>query len=80
MSPHPMLAEAIFEIAMICVCRLFGEEQWSLEELRHRIGVVMPEEVARFEPHEIVGNAVLSSFLRACGRTRDMHFSEAGAT
>ena len=53
-------------------CRLFGEEQWSLEELRHRIGVVMPEEVARFVDGEVAGDTVLSSLRGAYGRTRDM--------
>ncbi len=56
-------------------CRLFGEECWSLEELRHRIGVVMPEEVARFEPQELACDAVLSSLRGAYGRTRWMRFS-----
>ncbi len=58
-------------------CRLFGEELWSLEELRHRIGVVMPEEVERFDPYELAGDAVLSSLRGAYGRTRDMRFSQA---
>jgi iron complex transport system ATP-binding protein len=58
-------------------CRLFGEERWSLEEIRHRIGVVMPEEVARFQPFEITRDAVLSSLRGAYGRTRDMRFSSA---
>lgn len=57
------------------VCRLFGEDLWSLEELRHRIGVVMPEEVARFHPEEIAVDVVLSSLRGAYGRTRDMRFS-----
>jgi iron complex transport system ATP-binding protein len=56
-------------------CRVFGEELWSLEEIRHRIGVVMPEEVARFEGDEIARDAVLSSLRGAYGRTRDMKFS-----
>ena len=56
-------------------CRLFGEELWSLEELRHRIGVVMPEEIARFDPDELGVDAVLSSLRGAYGRTRDMRFS-----
>lgn len=56
-------------------CRLFGEDLWSLEELRHRIGVVMPEEVARFHPEETTRDAVLSSLRGAYGRTRDMRFS-----
>ncbi|MFT4175128.1 MAG: ABC transporter ATP-binding protein [Luteolibacter sp.] len=57
------------------VCRLFGETLWSLEELRHRIGIVMPEEVARFDDDEIAEDAVLSSLRGAYGRTRDMRFS-----
>lgn len=58
-------------------CRLFGEDRWSLEELRHRIGVVMPEEVERFHPLEITRDAVLSSLRGAYGRTREMRFSQA---
>lgn len=58
-------------------CRLFGEELWSLEELRHRIGVVMPEEVERFDPDELTRDAVLSSLRGAYGRTRDMRFFQA---
>jgi iron complex transport system ATP-binding protein len=58
-------------------CRLFGEELWSLEEIRHRIGVVMPEEVARFEADEPAIDAVLSSLRGAYGRTRHMRFSRA---
>jgi iron complex transport system ATP-binding protein len=56
-------------------CRLFGDELWSLEEIRHRIGVVMPEEVSRFHPEELAVDAVLSSLRGAYGRTRDMRFS-----
>ena len=56
-------------------CRLFGEDLWSLEELRHKIGVVMPEDVARFHPEETAGDVVLSSLRGAFGRTRDMRFS-----
>lgn len=58
-------------------CRLFGEELWCLEELRHRIGIVMPEEVERFHPAEIAADVVISSFRGAYGRTRDMRFSAA---
>ena len=57
--------------------RLFGEELWSLEELRHRIGLVMPEEVARFSPHEVAEDVVLSAFRGAYGRTGPMRFSRA---
>jgi len=58
-------------------CRLFGEELWSLEELRHRIGVVMPEDVARFDPDEVAGDVVLSALRGAYGRTREMRFRAA---
>ncbi len=58
------------------VCRLFGEDLWSLEELRHRIGVVMPEEVARFHPEEVAEDTVLSSLRGAYGKTRWMKFSK----
>jgi iron complex transport system ATP-binding protein len=57
-------------------CRLFCEDQWSLEDLRHRIGVVMPEEVERFHPLELTRDAVLSSLRGAYGRTREMRFSQ----
>lgn len=57
------------------VSRLFGEDLWSLEELRHRIGVVMPEDIARFDPEELARDVVLSSLRGSFGRTRDMRFS-----
>jgi iron complex transport system ATP-binding protein len=57
------------------ICRLFGEDLWSLEDLRHRIGVVMPEDIARFHPEEIARDVVLSSLRGAFGRTREMRFS-----
>lgn len=57
-------------------CRLFGEDLWSLEELRHRIGMVMPEEVARFHPEEVAEDTVLSSLRGAYGKTRWMKFSK----
>lgn len=56
-------------------CRLFGEDCWSLEEIRHRICVVMPEEVSRFAFDEVACDAVLSSLRGAYGRTRSMRFS-----
>jgi iron complex transport system ATP-binding protein len=58
-------------------CRLWGEEQWCLEELRHRIGIVMPEEVARFSPHELAEDVVRSAFRGSYGRTGDMRFRAA---
>jgi len=58
-------------------CRLFGEEQWCIDELRERIGVVMPEEVARFDPHELAFDVVLTAFRGSYGRVRTMRFSKA---
>jgi iron complex transport system ATP-binding protein len=58
-------------------CRLWGEEQWCLEELRHRIGIVMPEEVARFSPNELAEDVVRSAFRGSYGRTGDMRFRAA---
>ncbi|WP_411826577.1 ABC transporter ATP-binding protein [Luteolibacter sp. AS25] len=56
-------------------CRLFGEERWNLEEIRHQLGLVMPEDVARFHPQETSSDVVLSAFRAAYGRTRDMAFT-----
>ncbi len=49
-------------------CLLFGEDLWCLEELRHRIGIVMPEEISRFDEDEIAEDVVLSVFRGAYGR------------
>ena len=57
-------------------CRLFGEEQWCIDEIRERIGVVMPEEVARFDPDELAFDVVLTAFRGAYGRVRTMRFSK----
>lgn len=55
-------------------CELFGEELWNLEELRHRIGVVMPEEVQRFDAHQEAFETVLSALRGAYGLVRGMRF------
>lgn len=61
-------------------CRLFGDEYWSIDELRERIGVVMPEEVARFDSDELAFDVVLTAFRGAYGRVRTMRFSKAERT
>ncbi len=58
-------------------CRLFGEELWDIESLRHRIGLVMPEEVSRFGPDESAFHVVLSVFRGAYGVVPGMRFSMA---
>lgn len=58
-------------------CLLFGEDLWCLEELRHRIGIVMPEEISRFDEEEIAEDVVLSVFRGAYGRPLHGRFSSA---
>ncbi len=55
-------------------CRLFGQNHWSLESLRSKLGVVMPEEIARFEPSEPAYDVVLSACRGAYGRVPSMRF------
>ncbi len=56
-------------------CILFGEEFYSIPDLRHRIGMVMPEDLQRLHPAESAIDVVLSSFRGVYGRTREMRFS-----
>lgn len=56
-------------------CRLFGEEFWDIESLRHHIGLVMPEEVSRFDPNEPAFHVVLSTFNGAYGLVPGMRIS-----
>jgi iron complex transport system ATP-binding protein len=56
-------------------CILFGEEFYAISDLRHRIGMVTPEDLQRLHPAETAMDAVLSSFRGAYGRTREMRFS-----
>ncbi|MDP4995557.1 MAG: ATP-binding cassette domain-containing protein [Akkermansiaceae bacterium] len=71
-----MTGEVRAEAKPGALCRVFGEEQWCLEELRHRVGLVMPEEVARFLPDEVAADVVHSAFRGAYGRTGDMRFKK----
>lgn len=57
------------------VARLFGEDHWALDELRGRVGVVMPEKARLFQRTELAEDVVLSGFRGAYGRTRQMRFS-----
>ncbi len=57
------------------VCKLFGDDLWAIDELRERLGIVMPEEVARFDDDELGADVVLSGFRGAYGRDRSMRFS-----
>ena len=63
------------EFSQHSVCKLFGEELWSLEELRHKIGYVTPEQAQYFDADETTMNVVISALRGAYGVTRDMRFS-----
>jgi iron complex transport system ATP-binding protein len=56
-------------------CALFGHEHYAISELRHKIGIVMHEDLFRMHPAELALDLVLSSFRGAYGRTSDMRFS-----
>ncbi len=56
-------------------CALFGEECYAIADLRHEIGMVMPDDLFRIHPAELAMDLVLSSFRGAYGRTGDMRFS-----
>jgi len=58
------------------MARLFGEEHWALDELRGRVGVVMPDKARLFRVDEVAEDVVLSGLRGAFGRTRQMRFSE----
>lgn len=69
-----MTGEVRAEAKRGAFCHVFGEEHWCLEELRHRVGLVMPEEAARFLPEEVAADVVRSAFRGVYGRTGDMRF------
>lgn len=71
-----MTGEVRAEAKPDTLCRVFGKDQWCLEELRHRVGLVMPEEVARFLPDEVAADVINSAFRGAYGRTGDMRFKK----
>ncbi len=65
------------EFSPLRICRLFGEDFWSLEDLRHKIGFVTPEQARHFDDDESAFDVVISALRGANGRTRDMRFSAA---
>jgi iron complex transport system ATP-binding protein len=60
-----------------CGSRLFGEERWSLYDLRDRIGLVTPEQRMLFADDELASDVVLTGLRGAYGRTRGMRFTAA---
>jgi iron complex transport system ATP-binding protein len=58
------------------MARLFGEDSWALEDLRHEIGLIAPEETTRFEPDCLAQEVVISALRGAYGITNWMRFSK----
>ncbi|MFP6879437.1 MAG: ATP-binding cassette domain-containing protein [Roseibacillus sp.] len=59
------------------VARLFGEEFWSLYDVRERIGLVTPEQRELFADDELASDVVLTALHGTYGRTRGQRFSAA---
>lgn len=57
--------------------RLFGEEYWSLYDLRERIGLVTPEQRSLFEEEELASDVVLTGLQGTYGITRVQSFTSA---
>lgn len=67
---HPVVEDG-------CYARLFGEQFWSLYDLRERIGLVTPEQRGLFEDDELASDVVLTGLRGMYGRTRDLEFTTA---
>jgi iron complex transport system ATP-binding protein len=70
-----LTGELSTEFSPLRRCQLFGEDFWSLEDLRHKIGFVAPDQARRFDDDEPAIDVVLSALRSAHGRTREMRFS-----
>ncbi len=57
--------------------RLFGEERWSLYDLRERIGLVTPEQGGLFDRDELASDVVLTGLHGTYGITRGQTFTAA---
>ena len=57
--------------------RLFGEEYWSLYDLRERVGLVTPEQYGLFNDDELASDVVLTGLHGTYGITRGQVFTAA---
>jgi len=71
-----LTGEVRIENRMNSQATIFGDDCWALDELRERVGIVMPEDIARFENEELAGDVVLSTFRGSYGRACGMRFSK----
>ena len=58
--------------------RLFGEEYWSLYDLREHVGLVTPEQHGLFADDELASDVVLTGLHGTYGITRGQTFTAAG--
>jgi len=57
--------------------RLFGEECWSLYDLRERVGLITPEQRGLFDDDELASDVVLTGLHGTYGITRGQTFTGA---
>ena len=57
--------------------RLFGEENWSLYDLREHVGLVTPEQHGLFADDELASDVVLTGLHGTYGITRGQTFTAA---
>ena len=55
--------------------RLFGEEHWSLYDLRERVGLITPEQRGLFDDDELASDVVLTGLHGTYGITRGQSFT-----
>lgn len=72
-----LISGDVHPVADSGTARLFGEEFWSLYDLRERIGLVTPEQRTLFDDDELASDVVLTGLRGTYGRTRDQRFSTA---
>ena len=58
-------------------CRLFGEDQWSLYDLRERIGLVTAEQQGLFDDDELASDIVLTGLHGVHGMTHSQTYTDA---
>ena len=72
-----LISGDIHPVAEQGATRLFGEEYWSLYDLRDRIGLVTPEQGRLFDDDELASDVVLTGLHGTYGITREQTFTEA---
>ena len=58
-------------------CRIFGEGQWSLYDLRERIGLVTAEQQGLFDDDELASDIVLTGLHGVYGMTHSQAYTDA---